>query len=507
MDYFYTAMENTLAHFIYYFNENSLAFSHRPCAWELFEEAENTCFQIDEQKKSVGKSELWQMLENIQNRQKESGRQYFIFASSPIYSCENGLGRISCDTYVYTYEKGEKGSLGCRLRIMRLDLAFRIAEGKVRIWQCQWHTIQTMEPWPDESHEAQRQAASFDALPMDVPGTDDARDYMSLKKLVNRLWDRLLENTSELFVRVSEEKKLKAYFQTGDKNVPAIVISGPVAVNISENKTALAVSLAEVFKVRRLVKETDGNAGQCVERSFSYIRFEAHKNGGEWKISKTEADRIFMLPPAPYVPGIRYDKISQGLRPWTLHNENRPGEWIKDSYAIENIMSRWVYACRRGELEKFFYRYMSDDGFVPEMLIKSQGEGTPGLSGKDAITARLGGMDKHFVNRMYSYHTATTPLVEISSDGQSAKGTWFDHSATNLSGEAKSPTQIPYMIFVARYVHEFHKFHGQWYLTNFFWEPLIHLEPWQFDLNRSEGWVSREDTKNYPDAFAFLDQD
>ena len=110
MDYFYTAMENTLAHFIYYFNENSLAFSHRPCAWELFEEAENTCFQIDEQKKSVGKSELWQMLENIQNRQKESGRQYLIFASSPIYSCENGLGRISCDTYVYTYEKGEKGS-------------------------------------------------------------------------------------------------------------------------------------------------------------------------------------------------------------------------------------------------------------------------------------------------------------------------------------------------------------------------------------------------------------
>lgn len=503
MDRLYTAMENSLAHFIYDFNENCLALKDSPCAWELFLDAGDTCMDIDGTWKALGKTELWEMLTSMQEKQKAMGRTFFIFASSPAYDCEGTRGRLSCDTYVYVYEKEGGGGLGCQLRIMRMDLAFLWSEGAARICECQWRTIQTMEPWSDPGKRGEMGvplgAALRDKGLLGLSGVQSPEAYVLLKKLANRLWDRLLENTEELFENEAEATRLKTFFQTADEARPPVVISGPVSVELSQSGfSARVVAVVEVFKVKQ------GGGGSVVERSFAYVRLLAGKNGGSWKICSAQARTVFVLPDTAYTPGVRYDKFSCGLLPWTLHNHNQTGQWIGDSYAIENIINQWVYACRRGELTKFFEKYMADEAFVPKMWIKSQGEGTPKLEGTEAIQARLEGMDRHFVNRMYSYHTATTPLIEISSDGQSATGTWYDHSATNLSSEAISPTKIPYMVFVARYVHKFRKFHGQWYLTDFFWEPLIHLEPWHFDLNRSKGWVQLDGAGNYPQVFAFL---
>lgn len=140
------------------------------------------------------------------------------------------------------------------------------------------------------------------------------------------------------------------------------------------------------------------------------------------------------------------------------------------------------------------------------MYINSNENCTP-LIGLPDILNKLSGMDSHFVHRMYSYHTAANPLIEISEDGCYAKGTWFDHSATNLYSPKACEgglAAIPYMVFIARYVHEFRKIDGQWYLTGFYWEPLINLCDWQFNLEKSEGIVRYKDKINYPLAFETL---
>ncbi len=168
------------------------------------------------------------------------------------------------------------------------------------------------------------------------------------------------------------------------------------------------------------------------------------------------------LPDTPYRRGKRYDKISVDMLPWTLRNEPGPGDYPEDSYAIENIINAWAYTCRRGRLCEFYETYMKNSGFTPGMLIKSQGEKTAKLNGEKEILHKLSEMDANYHPGMYTFHTATTPLIEISADGQSASGTWFDHSATNLAAAIAGGT-IPYMVFVARYRHHFHKIDGTWF--------------------------------------------
>lgn len=113
-------------------------------------------------------------------------------------------------------------------------------------------------------------------------------------------------------------------------------------------------------------------------------------------------------------------------------------------------------------------------------------------------------MDQDLVPSQPSYHTATTPIIEISEDGTYAKATWMEHSLTNL-GQARLPGipaaedgKVNYMIFTGKYFHEFKKIDGERYVTGFNWEPMMSLPTWQFDAVNSKGWASSGSTQKFP---------
>ncbi len=144
---------------------------------------------------------------------------------------------------------------------------------------------------------------------------------------------------------------------------------------------------------------------------------------------------------------------------------------------------------------------------VPKMTMKSYGEGSPVYTGETQILKKLSELESHYTPYMFSFHMGTTPVIEFSRDGQSARGAWFDHSATNLFHEGTDLRSVPYMVFVGRYMHEFKKIGGRWYLTRFFGEPLLGMADWYLDFETSEGWIKTAEDGSYPEPFSSLEDE
>lgn len=178
---------------------------------------------------------------------------------------------------------------------------------------------------------------------------------------------------------------------------------------------------------------------------------------------------------------------------------------MEDSFEIENLLNEWVYRLRRGELSVYVDEHfpVNIEGTDYYFFLRSNPERTA-LTTYDEIHERVVGMDQDLVPSQPSYHTATTPIIEISEDGTYAKATWMEHSLTNL-GQARLPGipaaedgKVNYMIFTGKYFHEFKKIDGEWYVTGFNWEPMMSLPTWQFDAVNSKGWASSGSTQKFP---------
>ncbi|MBB5264942.1 hypothetical protein HNP82_002081 [Catenibacillus scindens] len=474
---FYTAMENAMAHMIFYMNRN--------------------------QKTDV--SALAGYLNCLPESLKIDGdiqeqKNFIIFTVSPAYSQDrqnhSGFdGMISCDAYIYHLLKGGEEKSACGLKITRMDIGFRKNGDEGRIESVFWYTVQDMEPWSYRGKITEPETAGIgDGFGAETTsGSLSSEDYLVIKKQVNRPWDQLAISSDEELRRMFcvpggiEQPDLGSLI--GLTSSPAMEITGRNQIQVWYP--------VELFGIHG---NMEGHPSVC--RCFYYVNSLFSKDEGKWQMTGQKGWPVLRLPDTPYPQGQRYDKISVDMFPWTLGNEELPGIFEEDSYKIENIINAWVYGCRRGRLCEFYENYMKNDGFVPEMLIRSRGAQTPKLHGEDEILHKLSGMDARYHPGMYTFHTATTPLIEISVDGRTAVGTWFDHSATNLSGSAFEDSKIPYMVFVARYRHHFRKIDGKWFLTDFFWEPLISLKDWSFDRKHSGGLAARKNAVLYPEAFS-----
>ena len=135
------------------------------------------------------------------------------------------------------------------------------------------------------------------------------------------------------------------------------------------------------------------------------------------------------------------------------------------------------------------------------MLIRSFGARTKRLENLEEIKEKLSGMMSQYRNRYYTFHAPTTPVLQYEGDESHVVATFFDCGTTNLRSAAKTLQDIPYMIFINKYVHRFRKINGKWYFAEFYGEPAIGMEDWHFDLEHSRGYVALEDTPCYPDEF------
>ncbi len=500
----YTDMENLLAQVIQYMNTNMLL-SRFPSLYMLFDISEESSISFhSDQVPFKGTMNIYKELMRIERQVLMESDHHIFFTAAPVFitdpvRCKECDGAISCDLFDY-HQYTADGKEACMLHVRRLDIGFVYRDGMLKIRRFFTDAIQTYEPWfYMEKHPAEQAFEVFDSV-----GPIDAEDYIALKKTHNYLWDRLLEteeasaeggtDAAAVLKRILRDASLR------DEKYPATGITGLLCVDMEKDSgSAKCSQMVEVFRI------VENASSMKLVRSLWQVQTECGYRDGDWAITKVAAQPVMYLPLSDYIPGVRYDRWSMGPKTWDLVNEPMPGGKPEDLYEIENIMGEWAIHGRRGDLSGFAGKYMTNPALTPQLAIMSQGETTPVREGIEAIRERFAGMDARFRNHRYSMHVPTTPVVEVSADGRHAVGTWYDHSATCLaSGEE---TRFPYMVFVARYRHEFVKIDQKWYVKRFYWEPLIHLREWELDLAHTDGWAARDDDRNYPEPLELFESE
>lgn len=440
---------------------------------------------------------------------------------SPAYwlAKDGAMGGMSCDTYTYhIYYDKQKEDYFCELLQKRAEAVFLEQDGYAAITDFEWYTIQAMKPWPYGGRNPFQVLAPGCSLPK--RSRKGGEEYLKLRNLQNLFFERRLHQIEGLFserpdtmlaIECLELEKTVGRKEIGDACRHLLeqeqgnrhgycflgITGSPVIEFAEDGQQAQAVCTIEVFQADM--------QSACIEywklkRQMGWVRTSFCREG-EWKIYQMEIRIIAELPQVPYRNDGRYDKMGHTMEEWEM---DQPMDGQSDPEVcmeIENIMNGWVYASRRGELSEYVNNYMKNPQGMNHMHMKSFGKDSKVLNSYEEILEKVTEMTSHYQERNYTYHAPTTPVITLNEAGDRARGTWFDHASTNLGSREKSTQQIPYMVFVNKYVHDFSKIDGKWYFTGFVCEPLIGLPDWELDAVHSRGYVTASPNGKFPKRF------
>ncbi len=429
---------------------------------------------------------------------------------APNYFQPDAAGaHLVCDSYTYRFTPRD-----ATLYICRIEADAREENGALRLTGLAWRTIQSMVPWQGAAARAKNAPAY---VPLPPEGACPPADYVAIRNLQNYFFERPLngrlplltddvrlqiDGWCDLVGKDAARAQLAAWTQAERDDHGRLILVGLTGTPVitARGADAAASFLVELFDTNRLC------CADTLIRTFYDLHAAYRRVSGEWRISEMTLRKLDSLPPEPYDGGVRYDHMSQCPGQWIGGNTPTGHSAPADVFAIETLISHWVYANRRGEMLHFYRRHMQNPKTQPVLHICSRGEeASPPITGGEAIAARLAGMDSQFHLHFFSYHAETTPVIEIAPDGCHARGTWFDHSATCLYGDRREDGIVPYMPFVFKYNHAFEKIGGVWYLTHFYGKPLISLRDWYFDPAATEGLAGEDSGENYPLPRGYLE--
>lgn len=439
--------------------------------------------------------------------------------TSPVYriSEDGQRGAMSCDTFTYRFYRGEDGRDRCRVLMKRLENRFACEDGNTTMTDIRWSTTQEMLPWMYETEFPYETLRDWPRLPGHRGG--DAQEILAIRNLQNLVLEHRLHDCGHFFTADGElwidhctdhavrgkeaiRKWSEEFLTTEEQNRHCyrfLAITGmPVIEPEEEDGRASGIFMTELF---RIDASSENREEWKLYRHLGFIRSRYVKEHGVWRIARMELKTAADLPVARYRNDLRYDKSGQSREPWNL--DQLPDGSISESDACEaeRIVNGWVLACRRGTLMDYSGRYFHLPHGEPSMLIRSFGAGTRKLVTLEQVEEKLAQMTSQYRNRYYTFHAPTTPVIQYEGDRDHMIGTWYDCGTTSLRSDASSPEDIPYMIFVNKYVHRFTRIDGVWYFSEFFGEPAIAMPDWHFDMTHSRGYVSLEDTEAYPQAF------
>lgn len=456
------------------------------------------------------------------HQMKICGEGRLSMSMSPAYwiSKDGKNGGMSCDTYTYHIYK-EKEEVQCEVEIKRLEVVCQEKICGAEIEQIQWDTIQVMKPVSYERENPFESIGSYPALSLKENANE--QDYLAIRNLQNMFYEHRLHETKELFSekedtmftaeclemnRVCGQRKiLKAFAERLKKEQENnhcylfLGITGMPLIEIAEDGNhAKGIFMTQIYQIQAGLFEKDVDNWKLI-RTMAVTNTEFIREKSEWNIHKMNIQNLVRLPNTPYRNDGRYDKSGRSEEPWEIDQTTRCQPDTETAMKIENIINRWVYGCRRGELRQFIQNDMKNSKKKNHMLIRSFGKETPELEDYEAITEKIEDMTNQYKERYFTFHAPTTPVITCHPEENYILGTWFDTAATNLRSVAESLEDIPYMVFVNKYVHKFEKIDGHWCLTDFYAEPMISLQDWKFDMIHSKGYVHTSETGQYPQRF------
>lgn len=517
-------MQNVQGLFVNYYNANKLDL----IAKELFSGTETSALYMpDYDIDVIGEENIAEAFASLQNMRSESATTDIHLLASPYYSAsEDGqTGHAAWDTYTYAFDTTV---YNCDIAFTHFDIQFVKTDNGCAIESLKWYTMQSWVPWDYEDTEKEYLDAGLDRLSeLELPEiTNDisAQDFVDIQKLQNVFFANgmnfviwtfanneeitfsmenigindvvgITELTAVLTELKDKETENNGYYITeGMCTSPVITMTG--------EDSATGWYLVQTFDLKG---PAFGNTEPPYDlvRNLCQLKANYIRVDGQWKVQDFDLRELVALPALPYESSTQFrDKMSTGTN-WTVQTIDITSSNPSDVFEIENLIYGWVTALRRGDdLVEYFENHINNDEVPFYMYLMSSGVAAEKVTGEEAVRNKVVGLSSTFINLQPNYHTATTPVIEISADGLHAHAQWMEHSLTNMAKALGVDENgvFNYMIFSARYAHDFTKIDGVWYLTGFTWEPLIHIPNWKFDSANSKGWAGSSSTQKYPYA-------
>lgn len=429
-------------------------------------------------------------------------------------------GGMSCDTYTYhLFEKD--GIFQCEVEVKRMEARCKSYPAGISITDFQWDTIQVMNPVHYENENPFSNLGTYGSLPAGQVGNEE--DYLAIRNLQNIFYEHRLHQAGDLFCTVADPefkadcmgmecvrgknnivRAFSEYLEKEKENQHCYLFLGVTGMPLIETNEsgdqARGLFMTQIYKVKAGLYDPDVDHWR-MERTMALTDSGYVKENGEWKIRSMEIRNLVKLPDTPYRNDGRYDKSGMSREPWSVDQIRRTQPEPEIAMHIENMINGWAYACRRGELPEYIDKNMKNPLGKNRMLIRSFGAKTPELMDYEAIVRKITDMTNQYRDRYYTFHAPTTPVITLDTETGVIRGTWYDTAATNLRGMAESTEHIPYMTFVNKYVHKFEKIEGKWYLTDFYNEPMLSLQDWDFDMDHSRGYINSSECGKYPERF------
>lgn len=519
----YVELENILARIVHYANGNALL----SICEKIMLPSETTRLDIDiENISCVGYDKILGKIKDLnKDRAKNETKEVSLWAS-PRYEAnlENKTSRALCD--IFTYRIGKKNKADqyeCELIISQLIIDTIYYNGEIKITNLHWRSIQSMKPWVYDGLFDIGEFIGYGANTL--PQKDKSSlEAVKIRNLQNKFFHCRLHGIKDLFSDVSStslfietlskemiigkdkiakqaDKWVDQELENGGFYKFFGITSVPLIEVAYDELTAKGTFMVEIFQFDKYSNSYNQDEGYHTVHTICRMDSNYICENEIWKIRDLHIKKIVELPIENYLSGYRYDHMTGEPNSWYEQSQKLIGNFPVDMYLIQNVVNKWGYYCRCGKLAEFYNSYMKNDSFNCRMYFKSQGGKSKPVKTETEIIERLSGMDERFTPLMYSYHTATTPEIEIDETGLFAVGKWYDRSATNLLSQAESKDSIPYMALLTKYIHRFRKISGKWHMIDFFAEPIISLPDWELNALTSKGYISQENALDLPNPY------
>ncbi len=429
-------------------------------------------------------------------------------------------GEASWDTYSFLINATEQT---CSPMLTRIHATFFYEEGRIRIQSLDWFILQT---WLPEKYEiipmADRKLLSCIRPVQETLNHANNTDFLKIQKTVNRFIHEHMYDAAELFnsgedsrflidtlfkeeqigIKAIRKKlnELKKKEQKNDEDYICLMLNtSPIIHYLEDRDIACLSSWVETAEVKGAAFNVKVDE-LFVERNICHLEVTLIRDGNSWKMTSFEMKKVFHLPAVRHeARGILFERMSVKGNTWQqppmIMGEKTEDDFLIDYHIIENLVMGWVYAIRVAGCKDFFKRYMKNDQVSYKMLFCSRGLDTLPLQTDDEILQRIGMFDKDLKFDQPGYHTVSTPLIEISSDGKNAEAVWMEHCNTNMSvafGTSVQPNAIPYFTNFSRYHHSFTKVNGEWIMSAWRFEPLLSIRQHTYDPANARGLCAGE---------------